>query len=81
MPPARLSAIVSRMARTSLTIVLELDEATDTPSGSARLPNGTSRDFHGWLGLTEAIDSLARLPAHPARPDSGRELHEKGTQR
>jgi hypothetical protein len=50
------------MARTSITIVLELDEATDRPSGCARLPDGTAREFHGWIGLTEAIDSLARTP-------------------
>ena len=48
------------MARTSITLVLELDEPTGSPAGSARLPDGTSREFHGWLGLTEAIDSLAR---------------------
>lgn len=47
------------MARTSITIVLELDETADTPVGVARLPDGTSRTFHGWLGLAEAIDSLA----------------------
>lgn len=57
-----LGAIVTRMARTSITIVLELDEAMDSPSGSARLPGGTTREFHGWLGLTEAIDSLVRTP-------------------
>lgn len=49
------------MARTSITIVLELDEASDLPAGSACLPDGTSREFHGWIGLTEAIDSLTRL--------------------
>lgn len=48
------------MARTSITIVLELDHASDCPSGSARLPDGTACDFHGWLGLTEALDSLTR---------------------
>jgi len=47
------------MARTTITIVLELDEATDCPSGSARLPDGTARTFHGWLGLAAALDSLA----------------------
>ena len=48
------------MARTSIALVLELDETTDSPAGSACLPDGTSREFHGWLGLTQAIDSLAR---------------------
>ena len=48
------------MAHTSITIVLELDEAPDSPSGRASLPDGTAREFHGWLGLTAAIDSLAR---------------------
>jgi len=55
-------AIVSRMARTSITIVLELDESTDCPSGCARFPDGTTREFHGWLGLAEAIDVLRRPP-------------------
>jgi hypothetical protein len=50
------------MARRSITIVLELDEATDSPSGCARLPDGTTRDFHGWLGLAEVIDALGRPP-------------------
>ena len=70
MCPARRSAIVRRMARTSITIVLELDEATDSPSGSARLADGTSRDFHGWLGLAEAIDSLARASVGVTPTDS-----------
>ena len=69
-------AIVTPMARTSITIVLELDETTDSPSGSARLPDGTAREFHGWLGLTEAIDSLARTSESgtPADTSTGREL-------
>jgi hypothetical protein len=50
------------MARPSITIDLELDETTGSPSGSARLPDGTVREFHGWLGLAEAVDSLARTP-------------------
>ena len=50
------------MARPSITIVLELDETTDSPSGCARLPDGTAREFHGWLGLAEAIDVLGRPP-------------------
>lgn len=58
------------MARTSITLVLELDETTDSPAGSARLPDGTSREFHGWLGLTEAIDSLARCASNPSEGDS-----------
>jgi hypothetical protein len=54
------------MARPSITIVLELDESADSPAGSARLPDGTRRSFHGWLGLTEAIDSLAGISARSA---------------
>jgi hypothetical protein len=49
------------MARTSITIVLELDESADVPVGRARLPDGTFRTFHGWLGLTEVIDSLGGI--------------------
>lgn len=54
------------MARTSITITLELDRTLDgtvsSPSGSARLADGTSRKFQGWLGLAETIDLLARTP-------------------
>ena len=46
------------MARTSITIVLELDPAKDIPAGTASLPGGTAHRFHGWLGLAETIDSL-----------------------
>jgi hypothetical protein len=54
------------MAATSITIVLELDETTDSPFGSARLPDGRSREFHGWLGLAKAIDALAGTArSHP----------------
>ena len=55
-------ATVTSMARPSITIVLELDETTDVPSGSARLPDGTTREFHGWIGLAEAIGVLGRPP-------------------
>ena len=57
------------MARTSITIVLELDETSDHPAGSARLPDGPPRRFHGWLGLAEALDTLARAlgPRRPRR--------------
>lgn len=58
------------MAETSITIVLSLDETTDSPSGSARLPDGTARDFHGWLGLAEAIDSLARTAVSATSADT-----------
>jgi hypothetical protein len=60
------------MGRTTITIVLELDESTDCPSGSARLQDGTAREFHGWLGLAAALDSLARPPgsAVPVAGDS-----------
>ena len=53
-----------RMAHATITIVLEL-ESTECPSGSARLPDGTARKFHGWLGLAAALDSLARRAAGP----------------
>ena len=58
------------MARTSITIVLELDETADCPAGSARLPDGPSREFHGWLGLTEAIDSLMSSPVSVTPDDT-----------
>jgi hypothetical protein len=49
------------MARMSTTIVLELDEAGDSPVGNACLADGTCRPFHGWLALAEVIDSLAGM--------------------
>jgi hypothetical protein len=45
------------MASPSVTLVLELED-TDTPSGTARLPGGRRRQFHGWLGLAAAINAL-----------------------
>jgi hypothetical protein len=51
------------MARTSITIVLELDPAADVPAGTARLPREAARRFHGWLGLAEAIDALTGISA------------------
>jgi hypothetical protein len=51
------------MARTSITIVLELDPAAEVPAGSARLPGQAPRRFHGWLGLAEAIDALTGMSA------------------
>jgi hypothetical protein len=63
-------AIVTPMARTSITITLEIDEATDSPSGCARLQDGTAREFHGWLGLAAAIDSLARAVVSATATDT-----------
>ena len=39
------------------------------PAGSARRPDGPPRQFHGWLGLAEALDTLARAlgPRRPRR--------------
>jgi hypothetical protein len=63
------------MAHTTITIVLELDGTRDSPSGCARLPDGRAREFHGWLGLAEAIDALARTPVSvpPTDPPNGKE--------
>ena len=60
------------MPQTTVTIVLELDQSADCPSGRARLRDGTTREFHGWLGLAAALDSLARTPgsAVPVAGDS-----------
>jgi hypothetical protein len=57
------------MARTSTTIVLELDGTTDVPVGRASVPGGPSREFHGWIGLAEAIDSLARTQEGVSQSD------------
>ena len=61
------------MARTSVTIVLELDQTTDIPMGHARVPGGPDREFHGWLGLAEAIDSLARTHECVSHPEPANE--------
>ena len=47
----------------TIVLVLELQPGADIPAGSARLPGGTPRRFHGWLGLAEAIDSLTGTSA------------------
>jgi hypothetical protein len=47
------------MARRPITIVLELDGSVDSPFGTAGLPDGIRRSFHGWLALAAAIDELA----------------------
>jgi hypothetical protein len=51
------------MTTTTITLVLELDETTDSLSGRVRLADGSDREFHGWLGLAEVIDSLMRASA------------------
>jgi hypothetical protein len=60
------------MARTSITIALELDDTVDVPVGLVRLPDGTERPFHGWLGLSEVIDALigSDAPGGTASPDA-----------
>lgn len=68
------------MARTTITIVLELDESTECPSGSARLPDGTARKFHGWLGLAAALDSLARSAAGVPLAGDSAASHEGGNE-
>lgn len=73
------------MARTSITIDLEFDETIDSPSGTARLADGTCRTFHGWLALGEAIDALAArsAPDDTTAPDTAprRALdHQQGKQ-
>ena len=65
------------MARTSVTIVLELDETTDTPVGQAHVLGGPSREFHGWIGLAEAIDSLARTHEGVSRPETSPRISRK----
>jgi hypothetical protein len=51
------------MTTTTITLVLELDETTDSLSGRVRLADGSDREFHGWLGLAEVIDALTRAGA------------------
>jgi hypothetical protein len=51
------------MTTTTITLVLELDETTDSLSGRVHLADGSDREFHGWLGLAEVIDSLTRASA------------------
>jgi hypothetical protein len=56
-------AIVVGMTTTTITLVLDLDETTDSLLGRVRLADGNDREFHGWLGLAEVIDSLTRASA------------------
>jgi hypothetical protein len=51
------------MGNAAVTIVLELDESADCPSGTATVAGGAAREFHGWLGLAEAIAALTHLAA------------------
>ena len=53
-PPVK----VRHMARTQIAIDIELDQTGDCPVGTARLRDGTSRAFHGWLELVQAIDAF-----------------------
>ena len=65
------------MERTSVTIVLELDATTDSPVGRARVLGGPSREFHGWIGLAEAIDSLARTHEGVGHPETSPRISRK----
>jgi hypothetical protein len=56
------------MARTSITTALEFEKTIDSPVGTARLPDGTFRTFHGWLGLAETTVALAALPTTGGAP-------------
>lgn len=42
----------------TIVIVLDLGQSLDHPRGTAALPGAEPRPFHGWLGLTAAIESL-----------------------
>jgi hypothetical protein len=61
-------AIVGPMARTSIATALEFEKTFDSPVGTARLPDGTSRTFHGWLGLAEVADAFAAMPTTGGAP-------------
>lgn len=65
--------IVVPMATTTITLVLELDETTDCPSGHIRLADGSACEFHGWLGLAEVIDSFVRASASLRHAAKGEE--------
>jgi hypothetical protein len=60
------------MSTATIVIVLELGEPLDHPRGTAGLPDGEPRPFHGWLGLTAAIESLTEaVQAAPATQTGG----------
>jgi hypothetical protein len=63
------------MGNAAVTIVLELDESADCPSGTATGPGGAAREFHGWLGLAEAIAALTHLAAREPGADHGLHAH------
>jgi hypothetical protein len=69
------AANVGCMARTQIAIDLELDETADCPVGTARLSNGTSRAFHGWLELAQVIDAFTagNSPSDATSPGDGRD--------
>lgn len=69
-------ANVGRMARTQIALDLELDETGDCPVGTARLPDGTSRAFQGWLELAQAIDAFTATnrPSDATPPADGRDM-------
>ena len=58
------------VARTRITVVLELEQTPEGPAGCVRLPDGTAHEFHGWLALAAAVDSLALTPASATPSDA-----------
>ena len=50
------------MSKTTIVIVLDLDldDDTDCPFGTATVADAEPRSFHGWLGLTAAIEALTK---------------------
>ena len=70
------TANVGCMARTQIAIDLELDETGDCPVGTAHLADGTSRAFHGWLALAQAIDAFTAsdCPSDATSPANGRDM-------
>jgi len=58
------------MSFTTIVIALKLDDAAESPAGTATVPGGEPRPFYGWIGLAAAIDALthAHDDARDERP-------------
>jgi hypothetical protein len=69
--PAR-GSILLHVSTTTIVLVLDLDGVLDQPRGTAAA-NGSTREFHGWLGLASVIETLANQTAgaKPPAADEG----------
>ena len=74
MRPARRWAILHDVSHETIDVTLELRLSVDSLTGRAVAPDGTVREFAGWLGLVAAVDALApgERVARPPEPTERR---------